>query len=162
MGRFFGTAQDRLIKGLRQAGVDTLQGAQQYLERGYLPLWNRRFTVAAANRTDAHRPLGPEHDLAAILSQVESRVVAPDYTVRFQGRRYQIARAGIRPGLRRARVRVEKRLDGSVAVRFRKHSLTVSMGEARWREWPSQERERKRPDSGSRKPASESRPHRWM
>src|SRR5208337_4257610 len=30
--RFFGTAQDRLVKGLRLAGADTLQAAQTYLE----------------------------------------------------------------------------------------------------------------------------------
>ena len=51
--RFFGTAQDRLVKGLRQAGASTVEQAQQYRERVYLPLWNRRFTVAAANPTDA-------------------------------------------------------------------------------------------------------------
>jgi hypothetical protein len=155
--RFFGTAQDRLVKGLRKAGIRTLEGAQEYLERVFLPLWNRRFTVVAANRTDAHRPLGPEHNLAAILSQVESRVVAPDYTLRFQGRRYQIARAGIRPGLRGARVRVEKRLDGSVAVRFREQYLPLSVCEVKPRGT-----ERVRPAGSARRPASKSRPHRWM
>lgn len=123
--RFFGTAQDRLVKGLRTAGVHTLEGAQQYLERVYLPLWNRRFTVAAANPADAHRSLGPEHDLAATLSQVETRVVAPDYTVQWHRRRYQIAREAVRAGWRGARVRVEQRLDGSVAVRLREHYLPV-------------------------------------
>jgi predicted DNA-binding protein (UPF0251 family) len=155
--RFFGTAQDRLVKGLRQAGASTLAEAQQYLEKVYLPLWNRRFAVAAANPTDAHRPLGREHHLAAILSWVESRVVAPDYTVRFQGRSYQIARPSIRPGMRGARVRVEKRLDGSVAVRFRQHYLAVTVCEPR----PSPT-ETVRPARRSRQPASDSSPHRWM
>src|SRR5437899_2991413 len=81
--RFFGTAQDRLVKGRRKAGVRTWEEANAYLEQEYLPLWNRRFTPAPANATDAHRPLGREHDLAAILSHVESRVVANDYTIRY-------------------------------------------------------------------------------
>ena len=102
--RFFGTAQDRLVKGLRKAGASTLEEAQNYLERVYLPLWNRRFTVPAANPTDAHRPLGPPHNWAAMGGPVESRVVGDDYTVRLQGLRYQIARDAVRPGLRRARV----------------------------------------------------------
>lgn len=117
--RCFGTLQDRLVKGLRKAGVSGLEPANEYLEKSFLPLWNRRFTVEPANRTDVHRPLGREHDLAASLSQVETRRAAPDYTIRFYGQVYQIAREDIRPGLRGARVRVEKRLDDSVALRFR-------------------------------------------
>lgn len=124
--RFFGTAQDRLVKGLRLAGVSTLPEANEYLEQEYLPMWNRRFTVEPAKAVNAHRPLLPEHDLAAILSQVDERVVANDYTLRYAGQFYQIARADVRPGLRGGKVRVEKRLDGSVAVRFREHYLKVT------------------------------------
>jgi hypothetical protein len=160
--RFFGTAQDRLVKGLRKAGVDTLEGAQQYLERVYLPLWNRRFTVAAANPTDAHRPLGPQHDLSAILSQVESRVVAPDYTVQWHRRRYQIAREAVRAGLRGARVRVEQRLDGSVAVRFREHYLPVRECGTTPQQPLREQPEPKRAPQEVRRPASEARPPRWM
>src|SRR5208337_3511712 len=64
--RFFGTAQDRLVKGLRKAGVQTLGEANRYLELEYLPQWSSRFAIEPANPTDAHRPLGAEHDLAAI------------------------------------------------------------------------------------------------
>jgi transposase len=123
--RFFGTAQDRLVKGMRRAEVYSLEQANAYLEESYLPLWNRRFTVAAANPTEAHRRLHAEHDLAAILSQVEERVVTHDYTIRYQGKIYQIGREEIRTGMRGARVRVESRLDGSLKVRFRDHYLGV-------------------------------------
>lgn len=125
--RFFGTAQDRLVKGMRKAGVRTREEANAYLEQEYLPLWNSRFTVEPANPTDAHRPLGREHDLEAILSHVESRVVANDYTIRYDRKIYQIARADIRPGLRGATVRVEERLAQEVRVRFRDRYLTVSV-----------------------------------
>ncbi len=154
--RFFGTAQDRLVKGLRKAGVCTLEEAQQYLERVYLPLWSRRFTIPAANPTDAHRPLGPQHDLAAILSHVESRVVAEDYTFRLQGLRFQIAREAVRPGLRRAHVRVERRLDGKLAVRFRESYLTVNRCAA---PVPSP---KPQPRSSREKPTAPPRQHRWM
>jgi transposase len=124
--RFFGTAQDRLVKGLRLAGANSLETAQAYLEEEYLPQWNRDFTVAPAGTTDAHRPLGAEHQLAAILSHVEERLVTSDYTIRYQGKIYQIARGDIRPGLRGGLVRVEQRLDGSMAVKFRKYDLHVT------------------------------------
>ncbi len=153
--RFFGTAQDRLVKGLRLARADTLQAAQTYLEEAYLPHWNQTFTVLAASSSDAHRPLRAEHELAAILSLVEERKVTPDYTIRYQGRIYQIARGDIRPGLRGGRVRVEQRLDGSLAVKFRQYGLSVA-------ECPAQAK-----TSSPRKPANAPRlrpkvVHNWM
>lgn len=96
--RFFGTAQDRLVKGLRLAKVSSLEGANAYLEQEYLPLWNQGFTLVAASTVDAHRALSREHNLPAILSQVEERVVTHDYTIRYQGKIYQIARGDIRAG----------------------------------------------------------------
>ena len=124
--RFFGTAQDRLVKGLRLAKASSLEAANTYLEQEYLPLWNGSFTVVAARTADAHRPLRREHDLPAILSPVEKRLVTPDYTIRYQGKIYQIARRDIRAGLRGGRVRVEQRLDESLAVKFREHYVSIA------------------------------------
>jgi hypothetical protein len=123
--RFFGTAQDRLVKGLRQAGASSLEEANRYLEQVYLPLWNERFSKAPAQPADAHRPLLAEQDLAAILSHVERRTVTRDYTLQLGGQTYQIPREAIRPGLRGARVEVERRLDGELLVRFRGSRLPL-------------------------------------
>jgi hypothetical protein len=69
--------------------------------------------------------------LAAILSHVEGRRVNNDYTIQLDAKIYQIARLDIRAGLRGAIVRVEKRRDGSVAVRFGDRYLRVSLCEQR-------------------------------
>jgi hypothetical protein len=116
--RQFLTAQDRLVKCMRVAGVCTIEEANAYLENEYLPWWNRTLTVEPSDAADAHRPLGKEHDLAAALSHVEQRQVTNDYTVRYDGKFYQIDRRDIQVGMRKATVRVEERLDGSIAVRF--------------------------------------------
>ena len=123
--RTFQTAQDRLVKGMRVAKVTMIEQANQYLEREYLPWWNRTLTVSAAKKEDAHRALDKSQNLAAVLSHVEARQVRNDYTLKFQGQLYQIERQEIRAGLRGADVRVEKRLEGSVAVRFRQWYLAV-------------------------------------
>ena len=70
--RGFLTAQDRLVKGMRVAGVTTLKQANHYLETEFLPWVNATLAVVPANADDAHRPLEKQHDLAAILSHVES------------------------------------------------------------------------------------------
>ncbi len=124
--RGFGTAQDRLVKGLRVAGASTLEQANAYLENEFLRWWNQTLTVSPASADDAHRALAHEHNLTAILSQVETRQVSSDYTIRFEKKLYQIQRADVRAGLRGGTVRVEKRLDGALAIRFHDRYLHVS------------------------------------
>ncbi len=124
--RSFGTAQDRLVKGLRVAGATTLEEANAWLEAEFIPWWNKTLAVVPASADDAHRPLAATHSLPASLSYVETRQVGNDYTLRFDNRIYQIARADIRAGLRGGEVRVEVRLDASLAVRFRGNYLAVT------------------------------------
>lgn len=123
--RNFGTAQDRLVKGLRVAGVKSIEQANDYLTNEYLVWWEREMTVEPANADDAHRPLEKSHNLAASLSYVEQRQVRPDYTLRWEGKLYQIDRRAVTPGLRGANVRVEQRLDGTLAIRHRERYLPI-------------------------------------
>jgi hypothetical protein len=115
--RCFGTLQDRLVKGLRRAGAGTSEEANRYLAEEFLPEWNERFVVKAGNETDAHRPLGETLDLVSILSRVEQRQVTNDYTVAWEGKRWQIPREAVRAGLRGSSIRVEARLDGTLQAR---------------------------------------------
>jgi transposase len=119
--RSFGTAQDRWVKELRLAKATTCEQANEVLER-LLPAHNRKFAKKAREQSNAHRPLGPGHDLAAILSIQEERVVTNDYTVRFHNRFYQLLPPAW-PGLRGGRVTIECRLDGSMAIRFQTRYL---------------------------------------
>jgi transposase len=158
--RFFQLAQDRWVKELRLAGVTTRQQANELLRRKLLPHYNRRFTVAAARQRDAHRDLGSEHDLAAILSVQARRVVDNDYTVRFYGRCFQLLPPPW-PGLRRGKVILEERLDGKLAIRFRSRYLPYR--EIPLTDKPSAQR---RASKGRAKPASRSpyrpaRDHPW-
>ena len=114
------------MKGLRVVKARTLEQANDYLETKFIPWWNSTLCVSPACADDAHRPLQKTHSLASSLSYVEPRLVANDYTIQFDNRTYQIARAGIRAGLRGANVRVEARLDGSLALRFRDHYLEIT------------------------------------
>jgi len=123
--RNFGTAQDRLVKGMRVAGVKTIEQANEYLTNDYLAWWEREMTVEAANPDNAHRPLEKSHHLAASLSHVETRQVRNDYTFPWDGKFYQIERQAVVSGLRGAKVRIERRLDGSLAVRYGERYLPV-------------------------------------
>jgi hypothetical protein len=123
--RFFGTAQDRLVKGLRKVGAGNLEQANRYLQQVYLPLWNRRFRCAAEQAGDAHRALDRSSELASVLSQVELRSVAQDYTVRWDGVTYQIRRADIGGGMRGRQVEIEQRLDQTLWMRWKQRRLPL-------------------------------------
>ena len=114
--RCFGTLQDRLVKALRKAGVKSLDEANAYLEQTFLPMWKQRFVYPAASSADGYRSL-EKLELASILSVVETRRVANDYTVPWRGVKWQIPRQMIGPRMRGSRIRVEQRLDGSMVAR---------------------------------------------
>ena len=132
--RQFSTAQDRLVKGMRVAGVQRIEEANAYLEKEFLPWWNRTLTVEPADASDAHRRLEKEQDLAAILSHMELRQVTNDYTVRYRGKLYQIDRQDVRVGMRKAMVQVQERLNGTLAVRFQGRYLRVRRCADSWPE----------------------------
>jgi len=123
--RCFATLQDRLVKGLRKAGAKSLAEANRHLEYVFLPQWQKRFGCEPASSVDAHRPLGERQDLDSTLSHVESRRVANNYTVSWDGRPYQIPREAVRPGLRSSWVRVEGRLDGTVWARIGERAVPL-------------------------------------
>jgi len=121
--RSFGTAQDRLVKELRLAAISTIEAANAFLEETYMPLVNQRFTVEPACPVDAHRS-ADGFDLDATFSVHETRAVANDYTIRYHNTRYQITERSLPPGLRGARVILERRLDATLRLRYRKRYLS--------------------------------------
>src|SRR5271166_1237016 len=123
--RLFETLQDRLVKEMRLAGIDSIAAANHFLERHFLPEWEQRFTVTPRNPRNAHRRLGREHRLEEILSVRVARQVADDHTVSWDGDRWGVPREEICAGLRGAKVEIERRLDGSHWLRFRNHYLRL-------------------------------------
>ena len=151
--RGFLTAQDRLVKGMRVAGVTTLEQANHYLETEFLPWVNATLAVVPANADDAHRPLEKQHDLAAILSHVEERRVNNDYTFPWGPKTYRIVHKDVCAGLRGADIRVEQRRDGSMAARFRGRYLSVERCDQRPKVTPARPAKTK----PHRKPTKKSR-----
>jgi transposase len=124
--RSFLTAQDRLVKDLRLAGISTMETANTFLEKEYWPEWNARFALPVQGFPNQHRALTEQLELAAILCHVEQRVIGNDYTFSFAGRRYQIARQQVQAGMRHQRLRVELRLDGELKARYQGSYVNIA------------------------------------
>jgi hypothetical protein len=89
--------------------------ANHYLTTHFLPAYNQRFAVPAAEAGTAFIPwVGPS--LAEILCVQEERVVANDNTVRYQGRSLQIPQDRHRYHYVKVTVRVHAYPDGTLAV----------------------------------------------
>jgi molybdenum-dependent DNA-binding transcriptional regulator ModE len=111
-----GLLQDRLVKELRLAEINDLAAANEFLERKFLPALNKRFTVAARNPVDAHRP--NSWNLQEVLSWEEVRVVAQDWTVAWAGRWFQINAEHERLSLAGRKVVVRERRNGSLQLLY--------------------------------------------
>lgn len=127
--RSFGTMQDRLVKGLRRAGASSLEQANRYLQEEFIPEWNARFARKPASELDAHRPLRKQQQLASILSHMAERTIANDYTLSWFGKRYQIPASQVRPRMRKARLRVEQRLNNELVARWEGSDIALRLCE---------------------------------
>ena len=119
--RLFQTLQDRLVKELRLAGASTLAEANQVLQL-YLPLYNQRFRVQAAQPTDLHRRVPARLDLDTVLCLKTQRRLNADSTVQHKGHLYLVE-----DRLKARTVMVHQRLDGSIHLRCHNRSLSYRL-----------------------------------
>ncbi len=125
--RLWGTFQDRLVAELRLAGAGTLEQADKVLWE-FLPQFNARFGVPPAQAGLAYRALPQGMDLEGVLCFKYQRTVARDNTVGFDGQTLQLLPGLDRLSYARARVEVQERLDGSLAVIYQ--GKTIASKEA--------------------------------
>jgi transposase len=113
--RMFGTLQDRLVKELADAGIQTIEAANRFIRDVYLPAHNRRFAVAPPEPGSAFVPWQRD-DLGEILCHQEDRIVGNDNTVVFGKLRLQIAPSPLRHHFVKATVQVRRYHDDTIAI----------------------------------------------
>jgi len=115
--RLFKTFQDRLIKEMRLRRIKSIPEGNAFL-RQYLPGFNKRFCVAAAEDEDLHRRLPVGIDLDGVFSPKTPRALRNDFTVVYEGKLYQIEDT-----LRADKVIVEERLSGVLVITHKGRAL---------------------------------------
>lgn len=115
--RAFGTLQSRLPKELRLFGINDVATANQYIREVYLPMHNMLFARPAQIAQESGFVKVRDADaLADVLCVQQSRVVARDNTVSYEGRSLQIPQSPGRPHYVKANVRVHEYPDGTLAI----------------------------------------------
>ena len=115
--RAFGTIQGRLPQELRVAGIKDYEKANEYLEKIFIPKFNRQFTV---------KPMQPETtftslvgiDLKLLLSIQDQRIVRNDNTVTYENIILQIPENDHRPHYVRCPVTVHEFPGGTLGVSY--------------------------------------------
>ena len=115
MERAFGTIQSRLPPELRLNEIATAEAANRYLRDVFVPDYNARFAVPAAEEGSAFIPYAGR-PLEDILCVQESRQVGRDNCVNWQGISLQIPPQRHRHHYVKASVRVHQYPDGRLAI----------------------------------------------
>jgi transposase len=118
--RNFDTWQGRLPQELRLAGISTVEQANRFLRERYIAESNRKFAVAAAEKSTAFRRFW-RTDLNWIFTVQTERVVAQDNTVAIGNRRWQLEKSRWRYRLAGCTVTIHEHLDGTVSMRYGPH-----------------------------------------
>lgn len=113
--RAFATHQDRLPKELALAGITDMASANRYLAEVYRPQFNTEFAVPSREEGSAFVPwIGGNLD--DILCEQIERTVGNDNCVKFEGMSLQIPADRHRCNYVKAKVRVHRYPDGSLAI----------------------------------------------
>ncbi len=113
--RAFQTHQGRLPQELARAGITDMDSANRYLEQVYRPGHNREFAVPSTLAGTAYVPF-LNGSLPDILCEQHERTVGNDNCVSFAGLSLQIPADELRYHYVRARVRVHRYVDATLAV----------------------------------------------
>jgi transposase len=108
------TNQDRLYKEMGLRGISTIEAANEYLEKEYIPDFNRRFVVSPASNQDAHRSINGIN-LDTIFNIQSIRIVQNDGVVQFEKQLFQITKNRIYAQPKSA-VTVHEHLDGTITL----------------------------------------------
>jgi hypothetical protein len=115
--RAFGTIQGRLPQELRTAGIQTYDAANLFLEKVFIPDFNKRFTVKPAQTERAFVSV-PTVDLDMLLSAQHERVVLNDGTVVYDGMILQLPPGKDRIHYTRCPVLVHRFIDATWGVSY--------------------------------------------
>lgn len=113
--RMFRTHQDRLSKELAVHNITTMEEANRYIRKVYLPAYNKEFKQKPLEEGSAFIPWAGSH-IEDILCEQHERIVSSDNCVGFEGITLQIPPDKYRCHYVRVKVKVHRYPDGSLSI----------------------------------------------
>ena len=119
------TLQDRLVKEMRLAGVSTIEAANAFVQKVYIPKHNAKFAIEALSKENVHRSI-EDFDMEKIFCMKEERLLQNDFTIRYKNRVFQLhkdQRTIIRP---KNHITVSENLTGVITLSIRQTDLSFN------------------------------------
>jgi len=126
--RMFETLQDRLVKEMRLANINTIEQANEFLIE-YIPKFNAKFAVSPNRRKDLHKKVNKQtkDQLQQIFSIQKRRKVNNDYTIRFENDYLQLEQEQPTTVYKKDTIIMEKHLDGSIKINLNNKYLNYKV-----------------------------------
>lgn len=123
--RLFETLQDRLVKEMRLAKIDTIEKANLFLKDVFVPWYNERYAVVPKSTANCHRNLDISvgKELKSIFAKHYMRGINNDFTVRYRSEYYQLKEIQPVTVFKTDKVLIEERLDQTIKIKYKNHYL---------------------------------------
>lgn len=127
--RLFKTLQDRLVKELRLEKISSVEAANEFLKKTFIPNFNEKFSVVPVSEANLHQKLTAKELVAlpSIFSRQEKRVVQNDFTFSFKNQWYQLIKNQPVTVCKKDEITVEEHLDNTIVIRLRGKSLNYEL-----------------------------------
>lgn len=127
--RLFQTLQDRLIKEMRLASINTPEEGNKFLKEVFIPKFNQQFAVPAEKEGDVHRSLTKtdKQNLNRTFSIQSTRKVNNDFTIQFKNVWYQLSELQATTVRPKETALVEEWLDGTIHLSLRGYYLNYTV-----------------------------------
>jgi hypothetical protein len=123
--RLFKTLQDRLIKEMRLAKINTIEKANIFLKDKFIPWYNGRYAVIPKSETDCHRKLdiSTALKLKSIFAKHYVRGINNDFTIQYKSKWYQLKEIQPTTVFKTDKVLIEEWLDNSIKIKYKGYYL---------------------------------------
>ncbi len=127
--RVFSTLQDRLVKEFRLAGVSSIEDANVFLI-DYLPKHNKKFAVQPKSNINKHKPLTLSSEaLEQALAFKHQRKVRKDYSISFEGDKFDLYTHNPMPYLKGEYVDILTLLNKKLIIKFQGKNIQMKCRE---------------------------------
>ena len=117
------TLQDRLVKEMRLLGINTMEDGNIYVQKTYMEIFNKKFSVVPKSPTNMHTPLLETEHLENILCIKHTRTLSKQLSCSYQDRIYQINTERPLYTMRHAKVEIQETMEHEIRILYKGVSL---------------------------------------
>jgi len=123
--RLFETLQDRLVKEMRLANINTIEDANRFLKEKFIPWYNGRYAVIPRSNNNCHRKIDISTGLKlrSIFAKHYMRGINNDFTVSYRSRYYQLEEIQPTTVFKGDKVLIEERLNNTIKIKYKERYL---------------------------------------